>query len=153
MKHREHFLVTWVAKTHIYTTSVTPPPSDKVYLIHKSPAELVDRLCSHLYAELSVASSFIASRLNSFMDLSLHSCILHIIYHIIYYLFVDSYRITKSMDIEIITFLGLKRWDQHKVYNNHMVQYSFFEIAVQYKLFSVIKYNKVLVINYYKRIK
>jgi len=25
MKHGEHFLVTWVAKTHVYTTSVTPP--------------------------------------------------------------------------------------------------------------------------------
>jgi len=76
MKHGEHFLVTWVAKTHVYTTSVTPP---KFHLIHKSPAELVDRLCSHLYVDLSVASSFIVSRLNSFMDLLLHSCILHIL--------------------------------------------------------------------------
>ena len=47
-------------------------------------------------------------------------------YHIIYYPSVDLYRITKSTDIEIVTFLGVKKWDQHKVYNSHMVQYSFF---------------------------
>jgi len=32
------------------------------------------------------------------------------------------------MDMEIVTFLGLKRWDQHRVYNNHMVQYSFLKL-------------------------
>jgi hypothetical protein len=30
-------------------------------------------------------------------------------YHIIYYPSIDPYRITKSMDMEIVTFLGLKR--------------------------------------------
>ena len=55
----------------------------------------------------------------------LHSDSSLLSYHIIYYPFVDPYRITKSMDMEIITFLRLEKWDQHKVYNNHMVQYSF----------------------------
>jgi hypothetical protein len=33
------------------------------------------------------------------------------------------------MDMKIVTFLGLKRWDQHKVYNNHStVQYSFLKL-------------------------
>jgi hypothetical protein len=32
--------------------------------------------------------------------------------------------------MEMVTFLGLTRWDQHKVYNNHMVQYSF--VKLQY---------------------
>jgi len=30
-------------------------------------------------------------------------------YHILYYPSVDLYRITKSMDMEIVTFLGLER--------------------------------------------
>jgi len=30
--------------------------------------------------------------------------------------------------MENVTFLGLKRWDQHKVYNNHMGQYSFLKL-------------------------
>jgi hypothetical protein len=29
----------------------------------------------------------------------------------------------------------------------------FFDVTVQYKLFCVIKYNKILMINYYKKIK
>jgi hypothetical protein len=49
-------------------------------------------------------------------------------YHIIYFSSVDPYKIAKSMDIEMVTFLGLKGWDQHKVYNNHMVQYSFLKL-------------------------
>jgi len=32
------------------------------------------------------------------------------------------------MDMEIVTFLGLKRLDQNKVYNNRMVQYSFLKL-------------------------
>jgi hypothetical protein len=54
------------------------------------------------------------------------------------------------MDMEIVTFLGLKGETNKKLQQSHgSVQ--FFEVAVQYKLFSVIKYNKVLVINYYKK--
>jgi hypothetical protein len=60
-----------------------------------------------------------------------------ITYHIIYYPSVGPYRITKSVDMEIVTFLGLKRWDQHQVYNKHMVQYSFlkFDVYIQLNVF------------------
>jgi hypothetical protein len=49
-------------------------------------------------------------------------------FYFTYFASIDPYRITKSIDMETVTFLGLKRWDQHKVYNNHMVQYSFLKL-------------------------
>jgi len=46
------------------------------------------------------------------------------------------------MDMEIVTFLGLEVRPTQSVQQSHgSVQ--FFDVAVQYKLFSVIKYNKI----------
>jgi hypothetical protein len=47
-------------------------------------------------------------------------------YRIIYYPFVDPYRITKSMNVEIITFLGLESLDQHKAYQQSHGSVQFF---------------------------
>ena len=47
------------------------------------------------------------------------------------------------MDMEIVIFFEIKEWHQHSVYNNHMViWYDKCNKIRQYKLFSVIKYNK-----------